>query len=333
MSSGILPALSKRSTLLQADIAEPPSFFNAWEQSCIKPGVSLADREKAECDLWWEWSVKKGKKMCYCHLVASSDVNNTTTIIIIISLFNSLTSRGHHRTDETVCVAANSNISNFSGCNCDVVFTQRPGCCWMELEAWSELDWGRWRSAFCSRAQSRSYSALISAKVFLLLIIWHRQGWGLALHTALILHHNLKTRCFCFLNIQFYFLHNSFGQLLDEFSSVLPQIVCLILLLLINKHKQERYLASHTHTHTHSKLIINLHICCTHLLYFGMLSQISEKKMFSNVHILEKGSLFGSVNGYMNERQDLTNHTNSTEHYSLYAAPALEAFQKNTIYD
>lgn len=48
----ISPALSSRSTLFQADMADPePSFFNAWEESCVQLGGSLADSEKAECDL------------------------------------------------------------------------------------------------------------------------------------------------------------------------------------------------------------------------------------------------------------------------------------------
>lgn len=57
------------------------------------------------------------------------------------------------------------------------IFTQRPGCCLRELEAWSQADWwGWWRSVSCLSGQSRSYSALISAKVFLLLMIWERRG-------------------------------------------------------------------------------------------------------------------------------------------------------------
>ena len=47
-----VPALSRRSTLFQAEMVEPiPSFFSVCRDSCIRPGASVDNREKAECDL------------------------------------------------------------------------------------------------------------------------------------------------------------------------------------------------------------------------------------------------------------------------------------------
>lgn len=65
-----------------------------------------------------------------------------------------------------------------------------------------------------------------------------------------------------------YFLHNSFGQFLNELSSVLPQIMRLILPLLLDTH-------IHTHAHT-----------CIHKLFSSMNINSYSKLLIPQSHIL-----------------------------------------------
>ena len=63
----------------------------------------------------------------------------------------------------------------------------------------------------------------------------------------------------CAVLILFYFLHNRFGQFLSELSSVLPQIVRLILFLLANTQTQMRKPFSTTQTHCKLITLRNIH--------------------------------------------------------------------------
>lgn len=67
-----------------------------------------------------------------------------------------------------------------------------------------------------------------------------------------------------------YFLHNSFGQFLNELSSVLPQIMRLILPLLLDTH-------IHMHTHVHT---------CIHKLFSSMNINSYSKLLIPQSHIL-----------------------------------------------